>query len=412
MSWFVFLDVNLKGGCTVRVMLTSQFGHGHWRPLAGLASVLVAAGHAVAFATTPGNCEHLRDHGFVCFPVGIDDDGGAVPGERAPGAVALDPAEAVWRHVFAGRRIEQMLPGMLVAARAWRPDLIVREISDFSGALAGELLGTPVAVLQVSSWRPAMYAAVGAAVNEHRVRLGLPVEDESTYFESWRLLSPEPPEFRHPGMRYPPATYPIRLPLFDTATSGDETEPVQHTSDRQRVFATLGTAYNQHPELFRAILAATQALDLDLVMTTGVNPESLGLVAAGEGVFLRPYVPLSSVLPNCDLVISHGGFGTFQAALRHGLPQIVLPLAADQPDNARHCAAYGTGMALWQDERSVEQLATAIRTVRDGPSYHRAAERWRDAIDRLPGPDAAVETLELLAGDDPGATAEGDDEIA
>ena len=144
----------------MRVMLTSQFGHGHWRPLAGLAGVLSEAGHDVAFVSTPATCEALRRHGFECFPAGIDDMGGVDP-ERVDGdAKRLDPAEAVWRHVFAGRRVHEMLPEMLEAARAWGPDLIVREITEFSGMLVADLLDVPFATLQISAWRPQTQAVL------------------------------------------------------------------------------------------------------------------------------------------------------------------------------------------------------------------------------------------------------------
>ena len=43
------------------------------------------------------------------------------------------------------------------------------------------------------------------------------------------------------------------------------------------------------------------------------------------------FVPQSEELPHCDLVISHGGSGSVLGALAHGLPQLLLPLGADQP---------------------------------------------------------------------------------
>ena len=57
----------------MRVLLTTQPGEGHWRPLAALGMALLAAGDEVAFATTPVFCEIVRQHGFEAFPVGVDD---------------------------------------------------------------------------------------------------------------------------------------------------------------------------------------------------------------------------------------------------------------------------------------------------------------------------------------------------
>ncbi len=46
------------------------------------------------------------------------------------------------------------------------------------------------------------------------------------------------------------------------------------------------------------------------------------------------YTPLSLLLPHCDLVISHAGFGTLSTTLMHGLPSLLIPLGADPPENA------------------------------------------------------------------------------
>lgn len=382
----------------MRVLLTSQFGHGHWRPLAGLAGVLLEAGHDVAFVSTPATCGALRGHGFECFPAGVDDFGGVEPERDGDGAGRVDPAEAVWRHVFAGRRVHEMLPEMLAAARAWRPDLIVREISEFSGMLVADLTETPFATLQISAWRPELLRAVAGQLNAHRERLGLPAVADSDHFYGRALLPPDPPSYRMPGRPHPLATYPMHLPTFDAASIDGDGFELPERSTRPRVYATLGTAYNQRPDLFALILAAAGELDVELIMTTGMEPAAQGLSPATDNVVLRDYIPVSAVLPNCDLVISHGGFGTFQAALRHGLPQVLLPLAADQPDNARQCVFHGAGVALWDGERSLASLREAVQTVLAEPGYRRRAEQWRQAIDALPSPAATVAVLEKLAG--------------
>ena len=381
----------------MRVLMTSNPGDGHWRPLAGLANVLLAAGHEAAFVATPETCLILRSHGFLCYPVGVDDDGGVERGGRHSDRHAVDPAVEVWLHIFAGRRIDQMFPEMLTVAKAWQPDLIIREISEYSGALVAELLGIPLAVLQVSSWRPHLYAAISNSLNQWRGRLGLPLEDPADFLHRWFLLSPEPPAYRTPGPSYPTATYPLTLPIYDAKDPGDEAARLPVAGARPRIYATLGTAYNRRPDLFKMILAATRALEHELVMTTGLDPDELGISAPAGAVHLRDYIPLSEVLPTCDLVISHGGYGTVQAALRHGLPQALLPLAADQPDNARLCEVHGAGAVLWEGERSEEGLRRVIEMILYDRSYRQPACDWQRAIESLPGPAEAVQLLEGLA---------------
>ncbi len=69
----------------MRALCTCVPGYGHFHPMVPVARALQAAGHDVAFATTPVACATLGDFGFQCFPVGIDDwlvEPGAAPAAR------------------------------------------------------------------------------------------------------------------------------------------------------------------------------------------------------------------------------------------------------------------------------------------------------------------------------------------
>ena len=51
-------------------------------------------------------------------------------------------------------------------------------------------------------------------------------------------------------------------------------------------------------------------------------------------------------MPHARAMVCHGGSGTMRAGLAAGIPQVVLPLFADQPDNAARVDALGAGIAL------------------------------------------------------------------
>lgn len=185
-------------------MLTAQAGAGHWRPLAPLARALQDAGHEVAFAVTPYSCDEIGAYGFRCFPVGADD--WLKPKEQplGVGRQAGPPAQAaeVARDVFlphAARR----LPATLALAREWRPDLIVREQTEYAGCLVAERLGIPHVVFQISAWRGA--AADGPilpGLDRLREGLGLPPDPQGEMLYRHLLLLPIPP----PSCRRPPAS--------------------------------------------------------------------------------------------------------------------------------------------------------------------------------------------------------------
>jgi len=83
-------------------------------------------------------------------------------------------------------------------------------------------------------------------------------------------------------------------------------------------------------------------------------------------------------------------------ALAHGVPMVLLPRAADQPHNARRCADLGVGLSLDPLTASAEAIREAAIEVLKQPSFRLAAERLRDELAALPGPDYAIDLLQRL----------------
>ncbi len=75
---------------------------------------------------------------------------------------------------------------------------------------------------------------------------------------------------------------------------------------------------------------------------------------------------------------------------------VLIPIAADQPDNARRCAELSVARVIAPNQRAPEALRAATRDVLCDPAYRRNAERLRDELHPLPGFDRAVALLERL----------------
>jgi UDP:flavonoid glycosyltransferase YjiC (YdhE family) len=110
-------------------------------------------------------------------------------------------------------------------------------------------------------------------------------------------------------------------------------------------------------------------------------------------------VPQSRILPQCELVIAHGGFGTVMTTLAGGLPLVIIPIAADMHDNARRCAALGVARVIEPRERTAGAIRAAVRAVLQSSAYRTNAERIRAEMRALPGPSDAVPLLERLAAE-------------
>ena len=104
------------------------------------------------------------------------------------------------------------------------------------------------------------------------------------------------------------------------------------------------------------------------------------------------WIPQAEVFAEADAMVGHGGFGTTMGALLAGVPQVVVPLFADQPYNAARVAALGAGVAT--DPAGVR---AAVERVLAEPGFRAAAGRVALEAQALPSIDEAPAALEALA---------------
>jgi UDP:flavonoid glycosyltransferase YjiC (YdhE family) len=108
-------------------------------------------------------------------------------------------------------------------------------------------------------------------------------------------------------------------------------------------------------------------------------------------------VPQSLLYPRCALVVCHGGSGTVLGALAHGLPLVLTPINADQPENAERCAAAGAARVIEPADLSPAAVRESVRAVLGDPAYKQAAARVQAEMAALPPLAHAVGLLERLA---------------
>jgi UDP:flavonoid glycosyltransferase YjiC (YdhE family) len=151
------------------------------------------------------------------------------------------------------------------------------------------------------------------------------------------------------------------------------------------VAITFGTGMLHGSRLFQNAVRACAQLGLRAVLLTkyrGQLPSELPPTMVHCG-----YAPFGQLLPLCAGIIHHGGIGTTAHALSAGIPQVILPMAWDQPDNADRVVRLGAGVALSPD-RNATVLARALeRAVVDpdrGARCRQIAGRFgnQDSLER------------------------------
>jgi MGT family glycosyltransferase len=109
------------------------------------------------------------------------------------------------------------------------------------------------------------------------------------------------------------------------------------------------------------------------------------------------FLPQPSILPQVDLVITHGGNNTVTECFHNGKPMIVLPLFWDQVDNAQRVDELGFGVRLRAYDFEDRQLTGAIDRLRADATLAARLTAMTDRIKADPGTVKAADLIERVA---------------
>jgi UDP:flavonoid glycosyltransferase YjiC (YdhE family) len=389
----------------MRMLFSTTAGVGHFAPMVPVARACVAAGHEVAVAAPASFAATVTGHGLTHLP--FPDVSAGRMGAVFDRVARLSPAEGnrlVVAEVFGRLDAQAALPALTDIVARVRPDIVVRDPCELGSAVAAQRADVPqvqVAIgldqflVTVAGWldEPLRELESLAGVRSGRgedLILGTPTlttvpallegASGSGLDERRRLW-----RFRRPQTVPAGPALPSRW--------GDPGAPLVYVS-----FGSVAGSLPPFAGLYAAVLDVLATEPVRVLMTTGsgLDPATLHPVPANACVL--QWWPQEAAMVEAAVVVGHGGFGTTMAALRAGLPQVVLPLfALDQFLNAERVEAVGAGAQVLGGLAAVAEIPAALRHVLQHPDAVEGAGRIAAAMAALPDIAESVGVLEDLA---------------
>lgn len=141
------------------------------------------------------------------------------------------------------------------------------------------------------------------------------------------------------------------------------------------------------------VLAALQLTGQRAVLHSGWS--DLGAGEISEHAYKVDDVPHSWLFPRMAAIVHHGGAGTTAAALRAGVPSVIVPYFADQPFWSRWVYQLGASpKPIPRDKLSAANLASAIQRATMDSTILRNARLLGEKIQAEDGVTIAVELIE------------------
>jgi UDP:flavonoid glycosyltransferase YjiC (YdhE family) len=383
----------------VRILFTFVGGTGHYEPLVPIARAAVANGHTITVACRASMVPVVEADGFVAVAIGPD-----VPDLPAIAPlVPIDEAheEQVMRYGFAGTTARLRAADVVRLCGDDRPDAIVSDEVDFGAVIAAESLGIAhVTVLVLLTGSFARHEVIADALNDVRSAFDLPPDPELVMLRRHLVIAPFPASLRDPTTPLPDTAHLIRPAALGDNTSvaaTDSTVAFAEAIDGPTVYFTLGTIFNMESgDLFSRVLAGLRGCRVNVIATVGRQLDPAMFGPQPPHVLIERYIPQATVLPHCDVVISHGGGGSVLGALAYGLPSVLLPMGADQPHNVRRCAQLGVAVVVDPVGATSASIRDAVNEVLNNPSYRQRAQQIAAEIAELPPAATVLPLIEAL----------------
>lgn len=403
----------------MHVLLPAIGSSGDVFPMIGLAAALAARGHRATLIANDEFEVHARRLGLDFVSVGTREQFREV---------IEDPLLWDWRKCLPVIAHRLMLPAMRPVCEAILrlhvpgQTVVATSLVALGARMARELIDVPLVTVNICpscfrschdapQWHPhflrslprllirlqywltdvtVIEPTLAGPVNAIRAKHGL--RPTQGILREW-VFSPDlvlglfPDWYWAPQPDWPSRTHLTGFVMYDG-------QPVTPASEELRDFIeageppvafTAGSAMLDVGEFFSQCVEACRRLGRrGLLMTPFADRVPADLPAEVR----QAYAPFSWLLPRVAAIVHHGGIGTTARALAAGRPQLVMPMAHDQFDNAWRVQRLGVGDTLSREAFRGPEIARRLGALLESPKVADACRKWAAQI---PPPEVALD---------------------
>lgn len=194
--------------------------------------------------------------------------------------------------------------------------------------------------------------------------------------------------------------WPVNTKICGYPVSSDDVADTSHIQELRAFLAegeapivfSMGasTAYVAK-QLWRIATESVEALQKRAVFLTGIENST---VSGTDKIKVFPFLPYPEVFPHASVIVHQAGLGTLTQALRAGYPQLAIPAAFDQLDNAYRLKRMGVADAISFRRLETKKMTEKLDSLLNDSSY---ADNARITAGKMPNADGAeVAANELI----------------
>ena len=413
----------------MNLLMTALGSYGDVLPIVGLAAAMNARGHQATIIANPLFQSIIEEAGVGFVPIGTEEEYDEFARHPDSWHPIRGPILAIGK--FVSVHLHELYD-LIDENHHSSETVLVAHCLDMASRVHQDKHGTPVASVHLApitlrsfhesprmfgmwmhSWLPRWFRRAQYWVADQicdrllapeldTLRRGLGLEPvrgvmRDWYFSPQLVLGLFPDWFAPPQPDWPPNTVLTGFPLWDQSTTMELPEDVEEflsEGDPPIVF-TPGSAMAQGEWFFAAAVDACRRLDRRGILATKYPeqlPKELPSTVRHFG-----FVPFSQLLPRAAALVHHGGIGTCGQGLASGLPQLVMPMAYDQLDNATRLTRLGVAAQIPRKRFRGPAVTKALERLLSKESFRAAGRRYAEQMNPAESLAASCKALEKSA---------------